>query len=83
MPPIFELQWNSSIVATIGTNDFGHYRGVASNHGFHKYYFNGVGTTMWGHCREGGRSSGVAIKSGSTVIGFSTEGMWNKINIDQ
>ena len=33
---------------------------------------------MWGHCREGGRSSGVAIKRGSTVIRFSTEGMWNK-----
>ena len=38
---------------------------------------------MSGHYREGGRSSGVAIKRGSTVIGFSTEGMWNKINLDQ
>ena len=45
-------------MVTIGTNDFGHYRGVATNQGF---YFNAVGTKASGHYR------GVAIKRGSTV----------------
>ena len=34
---------------------------------FYKYYFNAVGTKVSGHYREGGHSSGVAIKRGSTV----------------
>ena len=53
---------------TIGTKDFGHYRGMATNQGFYKDYFNAVGTKVSGHEREGGRSSGVAIKRGSTVL---------------
>ena len=48
-------------MVTIGTNDFGHYRGVATNKGFYKYYFNAVGTKVSDHYR------GVAIKKGSTV----------------
>ena len=39
-------------MATIGTEDFGRYRGVATNQGFYKYYFNGVGTKVSGHYRE-------------------------------
>ena len=63
------MNGTTSIMATIGTKDFGHYRGVASNHGFYKYCFNGVGTKLSGHYREGGHSSGVhAIKRGSTVM---------------
>ena len=27
------IQWNPSIMATIGTKDFGHYRGVTTNQG--------------------------------------------------
>ena len=56
------IQWNPPIMATIGTKDFGHYRGVATNQGFYKYYFNAVGTKVNGHY------SGVAIKGGSTVV---------------
>ena len=55
------------IVATIGTKDFGHYtiegwpqiRGLIST--------NTVGTKVSGHYREGGCSSGVAIKRDSTL----------------
>ena len=61
------VQWNPSVVATVGTKDFGHYRGVATNQGFYKYHFNAMGTKVSGHYREGGLSSGVAIKRGSTV----------------
>ena len=57
-------------MATIGTKDFGHYRGVATNQGFYKYYFNAVGTKVSGHYREGGHSSEVAIKRGSTVCKY-------------
>ena len=46
------IQWNPSIMATIGTEDFGHYRGVATNQGFYKYYFNAVGTKVSGDYRE-------------------------------
>ena len=49
-------------MATIGTKDFGHYRGMTTNQGFYKYYFNVVGTKVSGHYREGGHTSGVAIK---------------------
>ena len=68
------LQWNPSIMATIGTKDFGHYRGVATNQEFYKYYFNGVGTKLKvsGHYREVAmHSSEVAIKRGfhcNTII---------------
>ena len=55
-------------MATIGTRDFGHYRGVATNQGSYKYNFNAVGTEVSGHYREGSQSLGVAIKRGSTVI---------------
>ena len=55
------------MMATIGTKDFGLYREVATNQGFYMYYLNAVGTKVSGHYREGGRSSGVAIKRGSTV----------------
>ena len=72
MPPIFELEWNPSIVATIGTNDFSHYRGVASNQGLIRTI-----SMEWGPQCEA-IVERVAIKRGSTVIGFSTEGMWNK-----
>ena len=51
-------------MATIGTKDFGNYRGVATNRGF----INAVGTKVSGHYREGGHLTGVAIKRGSTVI---------------
>ena len=54
-------------MVTTGTKDFDHYRGVAPSWGFYKYYFNVVGTKVSGHYREGGLSSGVAIKRGSTV----------------
>ena len=33
------------------------FRGVATNQGFYKYYFNGVETKVSGHYRERGRSS--------------------------
>ena len=49
-------------MATIGTKDFGHYRGVATNQGFYKYYFNAEGTKVSDHYR------GVAIKRGSMYI---------------
>ena len=62
-------------MATIGTKDFGHYGGVATNQGFYKYYFNAGGTKISGHYREGGRSSGVAIKWGSTVA-ISMRALW-------
>ena len=65
---MFPIQWNPCIMATIGTKDFGHYRGVVTNQGFYKYHFNAVGTKVSGHYREGGHSSGVTIKRGSTVI---------------
>ena len=66
------IQWNPSIMATIETEDFGHYRGVATNQGSYKYYFNGVGTKVSGHYREVAmHSSGVAIKRGSTVNGIT------------
>ena len=39
----------SSIIATSGTKDFGHYTGVATNQGFYKYYFNAAGTKVSGH----------------------------------
>ena len=48
-------QWNPSIMATIRTKDFSHYR---------EYYINAVGTKMSDLYREGGCSSGVAIKEG-------------------
>ena len=48
------IQWNPSIMATIGTKDFGHYRGVTTNQGVYKYFFNAVGTKVSGHYREGG-----------------------------
>ena len=64
---MISVQWNPSVVATVGTKDFGHYRGVATNQEFYKYHFNAVGTKVSGHYREGGLSSGVAIKRGSTV----------------
>ena len=47
-------------MATIG---FGHYRGVA----FFPYHGDSVGTKVSGHDRQGGHSSGVAIKRDSTV----------------
>ena len=34
---------------TIGTKDFSHYRRMATNQGFYKYYFNAVGTKVSGH----------------------------------
>ena len=50
----------------------GHYRGVATNQGSYKYYFNGVGTKVSGHYREVAmHSSGVAIKRSSTVNGIT------------
>ena len=52
------------IMATIGTKDFGHYRGVATNQGFYKYYFNAVRIKVSGYYREGGHSSEMAIKRG-------------------
>ena len=61
------IQWNPSILATTGTKDFIHYRGVVISQEFYKYYFNTVGTKVSGHYSKGGRSSGVAIKRGSTV----------------
>ena len=49
------------MMATIGTKDFGHYRGMTTNQGFCKsvlFQCDGVS----GHYREGGHTSGVAIK---------------------
>ena len=46
------------LTATTGTKDFGHHRGVATNQGVYKYYFNAVGTKVSGHYKEGGCSSG-------------------------
>ena len=59
---IISTQWNPSIMVTVGmvtngTKDFGHYRGVATNQRFYKYYFNAVGTMVSGYYREGGLSS--------------------------
>ena len=54
------------MMATIGTKDFDHYRGMTTNQGFCKsvlFQCDGVS----GHYREGGHTSGVAIKRGSTV----------------
>ena len=61
------------IMATIGTNDLGHYRGVATNQGFYKYYFNAMRTKVSGHYREGGHSSGMAIKRVCISIDFMTQ----------
>ena len=47
-----KIQYNPSIMATTGTKDFGHCRGVATNQEFYKCYFNAVGTKVSGHYRE-------------------------------
>ena len=58
-------------MAIIGTKDFGHYRGMATNQGCYKYYFNAVGTMVsaWPLYIERvvWLSSGVVIKRGSIV----------------
>ena len=41
-------------MATIGTRDFGHYRGAATTQAFYKYCFNAVGTKVSRHYREDG-----------------------------
>ena len=44
-------------------------REVAANQGFLKYYLNGdaVGTKVSGRYRQGGHSSEVVVKKGSTI----------------
>ena len=49
-------------MATIGTKDFSHYRGVATNQGSYKYYFNVVGTKVSGHYREVATHQGWPLK---------------------
>ena len=60
--------WNPSVMATIGERSIGHYRGVVTKQGYLKCYSNDNGTKVSGCCREGGHTSGVAIKRGSTVL---------------
>jgi len=50
-------------------------REVAVKQGMLKYYLTGdaIGTKVSGHCRQGGRTSGVAVKMGSTVGPFLTQ----------
>ena len=57
-------------MATFGEWKFGHYRGVALTEGFLYNYSNAAGTKMSDHYREGGLSSGVAFKRGSTVCTY-------------